>query len=70
MSRVPYSSVVWSIMYTMVFTCPDILLAASVVSPFKVYWQVVKWIHRYIQGTTDVGLVYDRGSDISSSVIG
>jgi hypothetical protein len=30
----------------------------------------VKWILHYLWGTTDVGLVYDRGSGISSSVIG
>jgi hypothetical protein len=30
----------------------------------------VKWIFRYLWRTTNVGLVYDRGSDISSSVIG
>jgi hypothetical protein len=75
MSRVPYSSAVGSIMYAMVCTRPDISQAVSVVSrymanPGKVHWQAVKWILRYLRGTTNVGLVYDRGSDINSSVIG
>jgi hypothetical protein len=75
MSRVPYSSAVGSIMYAMVCTRPDISQAVSVVSRFmanpgKVHWQAVKWILCYLRGTTDVGLVYHRGSGISSSVIG
>jgi hypothetical protein len=75
MSCVPYSSAVGSIMYAMVCTRPDISQAVSVVSRFmanpgKVHWQAVKWILRYLRGTTDVGLVYHRGSGISSSVIG
>jgi hypothetical protein len=75
MSRVPYSSAVGSIMYAMVCTRPDISQAVSVVSrymanPGKVHWQAVKWILRYLRGTTNVGLVYDRGSGINSSVIG
>ena len=75
MSRVPYSSVVGSIMYAMVCTYPYISQAVSVVSRYmansgKVHRQAVKWIFRYLWGTTDVGLVYDRGSGISSNVIG
>ena len=30
----------------------------------------MKWILRYLQGTVDVGLVYDKGNDINSSVVG
>ena len=30
----------------------------------------MKWILCYLQGTIDAGLVYDRGSGISSSVVG
>jgi hypothetical protein len=75
MSHVPYSSAVGSIMYAMVCTRPDISQAVNVVSrymanPGKVHWQAVKWTLRYLQGTTDVGLVYDRGSDVNSNVIG
>jgi hypothetical protein len=38
-------------------------------NPSKVHWHAVKWILCYLQGTTNVDLVYDRGSDINSSVI-
>lgn len=75
MSRVPYASAVESIMYAMVCTRTDISHAVSVVSRFmgnpgKTHWQAVKWILRYLKGTTDVGLVYDRGSNTSGSVVG
>ena len=36
----------------------------------KDHWHVVKWILRYLRGTADVGLVYDRASIDSSSVVG
>ena len=75
MSRVPYVSVVGSIMYAMVCTRPDISNAVSVVSrymdnPGKAHWQAVKWILRYLRGTTDVGIIYDRSNNTSGSVIG
>lgn len=38
--------------------------------PGKVHWQAVKWILRYLRGTADVGLVYDRSSKTCSSVFG
>lgn len=63
MSRVPYPSAVGSIMYAMICTRPDISQAVSVVSRYmkrlgKVHWEAVKWILRYLKGTTDVGIVY------------
>ena len=75
MVQVPYSSAVGSIMYAMVCTRPDISQAVSVVSrymahPGKVHWQAVKWILRYLRGTTDVGLVFDRNCGTGTSVIG
>lgn len=47
MARVPYTSVVGSLMYAMVCTRPDIAQAVSVVSrymscPGKGHWEVVK----------------------------
>ncbi|XP_075088088.1 secreted RxLR effector protein 161-like [Nicotiana tabacum] len=74
MSSVPYSSVVGSIMYAMVCTRPDISHAVSVVSrymacPGKEYWQAVKWILRYLKGTTDVGLNFYKDK-LSKSLVG
>jgi hypothetical protein len=63
MSRVPYSSAVGSLMYAMVCTRPDIAHAVGVVSrymnnPGKEYWEVVKWILRYLRGNTTHALCF------------
>jgi hypothetical protein len=65
MTHVPYASAVGSLMYAMVCTRPDISHAVSMVSrymhdPGRGHWDAVKWILRYIKGTVDVGLVYER----------
>ena len=46
MSRVPYSSVVGSLMYAMVCSCPDLAYAVNkyMKKHGKEHWKVVKWI--------------------------
>ena len=68
MSKVPYSSVVGSLMYAMVCTRPDIAYVVSMVSRFlnqpqKEHWKAVKRIFRYLKGTTDLGLSYGSHSN-------
>jgi hypothetical protein len=68
MSRVPYSSIVGSLMYAMVCTRPDIAHAMGVVSrcmnnPGKEHWKALKWILRYLRGTATHALCFG-GSDI------
>src|ERR1700733_11109047 len=63
MSRVPYESVVGSLMYAMVCTRPDIAHAVGVLSRFmskpgKEHWTIVKQVFRYLRGTSDYGLCY------------
>ncbi|KAH9688421.1 hypothetical protein KPL70_015118 [Citrus sinensis] len=65
MARVPYASVVGSLMYAMVCTRPDISQAVSMVSrymhnPGKSHRLTVKWILRYLYGTVDVGLLFKK----------
>ncbi|KAM6563895.1 hypothetical protein CsatB_023893 [Cannabis sativa] len=65
MKDVPYSNAVGSIMYLMVSTRPDLGYAMSVLSkymanPGKVHWLAMKWVFRYLLGTTKVGLIYNR----------
>ncbi|CAD6245155.1 unnamed protein product [Miscanthus lutarioriparius] len=65
MSRVPYSSVVGSLMYAMVCFCPDLSYVMTLVSrymanPDKEHWKVVQWIFRYLRGTTNVYLKFGR----------
>ncbi|GKA80061.1 retrovirus-related pol polyprotein from transposon TNT 1-94, partial [Tanacetum coccineum] len=71
MSKVPYPNAVGSLMYLMVCTRPDILYPVSVVSrylpnPGKNHWEALKWILRYLRGTSKVGLVYGtyRGNHV------
>ena len=75
MERVPYSSVVRSLMYSMICTRPDLAHSVSVVSRFmsnlgKQHWQGVKWILRYLRGTTSVGLVYGEAGGAENGIIG
>ena len=63
MSRVPYASVVGSLMYVMMCTRLDICFAVGLVSryqsnPGREHWKAVKRILRYLNGTMDYCLVY------------
>src|SRR5205809_5275806 len=65
MSRVPYASAVWSLMYAMVCTRPDLAFAVSTVSRFmsdpgKQHWEAVKWIFRYLRGIAKLGLEFRK----------
>ncbi|CAH9100551.1 unnamed protein product [Cuscuta europaea] len=60
MDRVLYASAVGSFMYAMVCTRPDIAHAVGVVNHFlsnpgKKHWEAVKWILRYLRGTSKLG---------------
>ena len=66
MERIPYASVVESLMYAMVCTRPDIAHAVGVVSRFlsnpgKEHWNAVKWIMRYLRGTSKMCLSFGSG---------
>ena len=68
MSKVPYTSVVGSLMYAMMCTRPDICYAVGLVSKFQSnpstkHWMVVKRILRYLKGTLDYVLCY-QGKDL------
>ena len=57
MSMVPYSLAIGSLMYAMICTRPDIAHTVGVVSRYVSYlgveyWNVVKWILRYLRGTS------------------
>jgi hypothetical protein len=71
MSKVSYASAVGCLMYAMVCTRLDLAHVVSVVSkcmanPGKQHWNTVKWIFRYLKGTTDYGITFVRQkSDLS-----
>ncbi|KAJ0804413.1 putative RNA-directed DNA polymerase [Helianthus annuus] len=63
MDKVPYASAVGSLMYAMVCTRPDIAHAVGVVSRFlsnpgKKHWEAVKWIFRYLRGSSKLGITF------------
>ena len=69
MSKVPYQSAVGSLMYAMVCTGPDISYAVGVVSRFMInpgetHWNAVKWILRYLKGTSRSCLCFGSGDPI------
>nr|GEW90171.1 retrovirus-related Pol polyprotein from transposon TNT 1-94 [Tanacetum cinerariifolium] len=75
MPRVPYSSAVGSLMYAMVCTRPDLAYAVSVVSrymhnPGKIHWEAVKCIIRYLKGTSNIGLSFEKGRASPNGVVG
>ncbi|KAL5554515.1 hypothetical protein UlMin_041916 [Ulmus minor] len=65
MINVPYSNAVGSLIYSMVSTRPDLSFVMSVLSRFisnpgKYHWEAMKWLLRYVKGTTNLGLVYEK----------
>jgi hypothetical protein len=68
MSRVPYASVVGSLMYVMVCTRPDIahsmgFLSRYMSKPWNEHWTTLKRVFKYFCGTTDYGIFYQGRSD-------
>ena len=71
---VPYPSVVGSLMYAMVCTRPDIAFAVKMVrrymsNPGREHWATVKWILRYLKGTSKVCLKYGLGKPMLEGLI-
>ena len=67
MEEIPYASVVGSIMYAMVCSRLDFSYAAIMISRFLSnpgweHWNVVKWVLRYLKGSTNVRILYGSGA--------
>ena len=67
MSRIPFASVVGSLMYAMLCTRPNICYAVGIVSryqsdPGEELWIAVKHILKYLRRTRDYMLVYSSGN--------
>ena len=63
MSKVPYVLAIGNLMYAMVCTMPNIAHAVGVVSRFmsrprKQHWEAVKWILRYLRGSSNTCLSF------------
>ncbi|KAJ8466528.1 hypothetical protein OPV22_029080 [Ensete ventricosum] len=69
MQKVPYASAVGSLMYAMVCTRPNIAYAVGVTSRFlanpgKEHWAAVKWIFRYLKGSSKICLSFGGGPPV------
>lgn len=67
--EITYASAVGSIMYAMVGSRPDLAYAIGLVSRFmsrpgEIHWEAVKWLLRYMKGSSDVQLVYTKDKEI------
>ena len=67
MSKVPYVLAISSLIYTMVCTRPNIAHVVGVVSRFmsrlgKHHWKTVKWILRYLKGSSNTCLCFTGAS--------
>ncbi|KAI5312736.1 hypothetical protein L3X38_041910 [Prunus dulcis] len=74
MAMVPYSSAVGSPMYAMICTRPNITQVVGVVSRFlskpgREHWNAVKWILRYLRGTSKMSLCFGGGKPALISYI-
>ncbi|KAE8735455.1 hypothetical protein F3Y22_tig00000340pilonHSYRG00428 [Hibiscus syriacus] len=74
MVKVPYASAIGSLMYAMVCTRPYIAQAVGAVSRHmnnlgKVHWEAVKWILRYLRGTTNKTLCFKGGDTILTGYV-
>jgi tRNA C32,U32 (ribose-2'-O)-methylase TrmJ len=63
MSVIPYASAIGSIMYTMLYTRPDVFYALSATSRYQsnygeAHWTLVKKILKYLRRTKEVFLVF------------
>lgn len=65
MNQYPYQSLIGALMYLAVTTRPDIAYAVNYLSQFNTnydvdHWKAAKRVLRYLKGTSDYGLVYER----------
>ncbi|RVW20741.1 Retrovirus-related Pol polyprotein from transposon TNT 1-94 [Vitis vinifera] len=69
MERFPYASVVGSLMYAQVCTCPDIAYIVGMLGRYLSnlgmdHWKKVKQVMQYLQRTKDYMLTYHRSSHL------
>ena len=65
MDNIPYSNAIGTVMYSMISTRPDLAYSISLLSrfmsnPSKPHWLALKHLLRYINGSLNTGLCYER----------
>ena len=69
MRNIPYASVVGSLMYAQVCTRPDITFVVGMLARYQnnsgiEHWTTAKKVLRYLQGTKDYKLIYQRSDNL------
>ena len=69
MSKIPYTSVIGSLMYIMLCTWPDTALTMSVTSRYQMnpdeeHWIAMKNIFKYLRRTMNLFLIFNGGSKL------
>ena len=64
--EVPYLSVISALMYFANYTHPDIVFSINLLArynsaPTRRHWNGIKYILRYLHGTTDMGFILLKG---------
>ena len=73
-SNTPYTSLVGSLNYASVCTRPDISFAVSIlckhmINPTKNHWQAAKRVLRYLKGTKDYGITFDKNPACDKNIL-
>ena len=68
MSRIPYASIIKNLIYSILCTRSDIMLAVSVTSRYQMnlgeeHWIAMKNILKYLRRTKDLFLIFEGGSE-------
>jgi hypothetical protein len=69
MKQIPYASVVGSLMYTQVCTCPDIIFVVGMLDWYQTdpgmdHWKNAKKVLRYLQGTKNYMLTFRKSDNL------
>ena len=69
MERIPYASVVGSLMYAQTCTRPDISFAVGMLGKYQSnprmdHWKAAKKVMRYLRGTKDYMLTFKRSDNL------
>ena len=75
MSKVPYANVVGCLMYSTICTRLDLAFAASLINRFmanqgREHWKAIKWVFRYVKGTTSYGLCFRKSDQSCNHLMG
>ena len=68
MEGIPYANAIGTIMYSMISTRPDLAYTISLLNRYmsnlgKPHWDALKYMLRYINRSTDIGLCYGKKSE-------